>query len=88
MVWVPNVSDEVLMEPLPPLRLALPNDVPPSRKFTAPVTDVGETVAVKVTACPTGEGFCEDTIDVLVEREVIVSFTALEVEGASFASPL
>src|SRR5271157_13276 len=87
MVWDPRVSAEVVIDPLPPVRLAVPSNVPPSMKFTDPATEFGVTVAVNLTACPTAEGFCDETSAVLVDRCAMISFTAADVDGASLGSP-
>ena len=50
----------------PPLRLAVPNVVPPSVNVTAPVAAEGVTVAVKVTEVPYVEGLA-DEVNVTVE---------------------
>jgi hypothetical protein len=63
---------------VPPLRVAVPSAVLPSRKVTVPVgvPDPGATalaVAVKVTACPTVEGLGEELTAVVVAAWEIVS---------------
>jgi hypothetical protein len=53
----------------PPLKVAEPMPVAPSRNFTFPVGKLGPadaTVAVKVTGCPTVEGFGVEVSVVLV----------------------
>jgi hypothetical protein len=66
----PNCGTIRLATPLP-LRLAEPRLVPPSKKFTLPVGTVlpeaGVTAAVKVTVCPSSEGFAEELSVVVVE---------------------
>jgi len=43
---------EVETDALPPLKVAVPSEVAPSKNCTVPVVAEGETVAVKVTDCP------------------------------------
>ena len=51
---------------LPPLSVALPSDVLPSKNCTVPVADDGETVAVNVTFWPYVDGFgLEETVVVV-----------------------
>ncbi len=58
----PTESDDVLKLAAPLVSETVPRDVVPSIKVTLPVAvpapgDCAETVAVKVTACPSEEGF-------------------------------
>ena len=55
--WDPAERADVETLALPPLRVALPSDVPPSKNCTVPVADDGETVAVNVTFWPYVDGF-------------------------------
>ncbi len=62
MLWEPTASDDVLKVAVPLVSATLPRDVVPSIKVTLPVAvpvagDTAETVAVKVTDCPSEEGF-------------------------------
>ena len=61
MEWMPEASAETVSDAVPPLTAAVPIAVLPSRNCTLPVTVPGETVAVKVTACPYVEGLGEET---------------------------
>ena len=66
--------------------VSVPSTVVPSLKVTVPVGGPGEeagvTVAVKVTACPCTDGFCDDVTVVVVfslkgERTRVVSLATL-----------
>src|ERR1041384_1446671 len=84
----PAASDEIASAASPPLTVADPSEVAPSRNCTVPVADAGATVAVNVTDCPTAEGFAEEP-SVTVEAALFtVCETAAEVLVAVFASPL
>src|ERR1044071_8674180 len=88
MEWEPAASDEIAKAATPPLTVAVPSDVAPSRNCTVPVADVGATVAVNVTDCPTTDGFADEA-SVTVEAALFtVCGTAAEVLAAVFASPL
>jgi hypothetical protein len=54
--WFPTARLEVETDALPPLKVAVPSEVPPSKNCTVPVAAEGETAAVKVTDCPNVEG--------------------------------
>ena len=69
-----TASDDVVNEAWPLLRGTLPSNDEPSKNWTIPVADDGETVAVKVTACPLFEGLSLD-VNVVV---VLALFTACE----------
>src|SRR5215467_1673083 len=58
MTWGPAASAVVVKTAWLPLRFAVPNSTLPSRNCTVPVGTIPlpETAAVKVTACPTGDG--------------------------------
>ncbi len=67
MVWVPRLRAAVVNVACPPLSVPVPSVVPPSLNVTTPVATVGivaptfgDTVAVKVTDCPTALGFTEE----------------------------
>jgi hypothetical protein len=70
---VPAASDEVVIVAVPEASsVAVPIGEPPSENVTVPVgvTQVpggfGLTVAVKVTGCPTTDGFAEEVTTVAV----------------------
>jgi len=71
---------------VPPLRLAVPRVVEPSRNVTFPVAVDGVTTAVKVTVWPEADGFGETDSAVLVAVPT-VSVTAFEVLGPLLESP-
>ena len=60
-----------------PDNVPVPRLVDPLKKVTVPVgvPDAVTTVAVKVTLCPTVEGFNEDVMDVVVTQICWLSFT-------------
>jgi hypothetical protein len=66
-----------------------PSCVLPSKNVTVPVgfPDEVVTVAVNVTACPTIDGFAEETTAVLVVAWTVCR-TPDDVTGANVASPL
>ena len=71
----------------PPLTVAVPNTVAPSRNCTVPVAKEG-TCAVNVTAWPTVDGFAEEvsvTVDITFSTSCA---TAAEVLALKFPSPL
>ena len=55
--WDPAERLDVEALALPPVSVALPSDVLPSKNCTVPVADDGETVAVNVTFWPYVDGF-------------------------------
>jgi predicted small secreted protein len=62
-LYVPAASEESLKVAMSPLREAEPRVVDPLEKVTVPVAVPpysSVTVAVKVTACPTVDGFGDD----------------------------
>src|SRR5215831_3502876 len=58
MTWAPPARDVAVKTAWPLLRLGVPNSTLPSKNCTVPVgvLPLPETAAVKVTACPTGDG--------------------------------
>jgi len=85
-------SVEVVNEAEDPAKVAVPKLVLPSRKVTVPVRvpapgAVTETVAVKVTACPTSAGFTEDTSAAVVVALFTVWVRAVEVLVTKLALP-
>jgi hypothetical protein len=74
MECVPCVKAEVVNEAEPLERVPVPSTVDPSRNCTAPVAEVGLTMALKVTVPPTNEGF-HDEVSVV---DVTVKFTVCE----------
>jgi len=63
----PTDSVEVDSAALPPLRVAVPSEVAPSKNCTVPVAAAGDTFAVSVTLCPNVDGLAlEDTVVVVL----------------------
>jgi len=79
MEWVPAVKLEVANVAVPPLTFAVPSVAAPSRKVTVPVAPAGETVAVKVTACPKVDGLRLEATPVVVFALLTLCDTAAEV---------
>jgi hypothetical protein len=65
---VPSLRVVVVKAATPPTSVAVPRVALPFLKVTVPagVTDEEETVAVKVTDCPTAEGFSDEVTEVEV----------------------
>ena len=68
---MPDVSEEVLYVACPePFRVPVPSVVAPSLNVTVPVgvpvPELGATVAVNITDCPTVDGFAEEIRVVMV----------------------
>jgi hypothetical protein len=83
MLWLPTTSAALLSVPMPLLRDALPNTIPPSLNVTVPVGTlgldaVGVTVAVKLTCCPNTDGFMEEARDVVVDAPVLFTVVVAE----------
>lgn len=58
MEWLPAANPAVVKLATPLLRGVLPEmAVPPSKKITVPVAEMGATLAVNVSAVPDAEGF-------------------------------
>ena len=69
---MPVARAEVESVALPPLRVALPKEVEPSKNVNVPVAAEGETVAVKVTLWPETEGLAlEETAVAVATRFTI-----------------
>jgi hypothetical protein len=65
---------------VPALRTQVPRDAAPLRKVTVPpVAVAGVTLAVKVTAAPTSEGFTDEVTAVVEEALLTVRVIAAEV---------
>ena len=60
----------------------------PSLNCTVPVAEAGVTVALKVTDCPSVDGFCDEVTAAVVGSCEILCDSAGEVLGASFVSPM
>lgn len=57
MAWAPNNNDEVVKLAAPPVSGTSPEiAIPPSKKTTVPVAELGATVAVKVRESPIRDG--------------------------------
>src|SRR4030095_4525822 len=65
MLWLPTDSAVVESDAVPPLSVAVPRGLAPSKNCTGPVA-AGDTVAVKVTDCPDVDGFAEEATVVVV----------------------
>ena len=79
---MPEPSVEVWRVATPPLRFLVPSNTPSALKVTDPDgVPVEVTLAVKVTLCPTADGFGDDVndIDVVVRT---FSVSVAEVLGA------
>jgi hypothetical protein len=85
--WVPGASEDVMKVPLPALRFTVANKVAPSKNFTLPVADAGDTVAVKLTGLLRTDGLALDVSEVDVGACVTPSIR-LDVAGLKFESPL
>jgi hypothetical protein len=79
MEWLPADSPAVLSDALPPLTVAVPITVAPSRNCTLPVAVAGESVAVKTTACPLAAGFTEEPSPTVVAAFATVTVAAADV---------
>lgn len=84
---VPCVKADVENVAVPALTAPVPIATAPSRNWTLPVAVDGVTAAVKVTACPSVEGFA---LDVSVSEEVALINWAIagEVDPKTCESPL
>jgi hypothetical protein len=81
MVCAPELSFDVVNFATPPLSDEVPSAVVPSKKVTVPVTvplNCGVTLAVKVTACPKFDGFCEEAKAVVVVALLTTCFKTLK----------
>jgi hypothetical protein len=90
IVLDPTGRVDVVNVATPPLSVAVPNVVAPFLSVTVPVGTPPEevTVAVKVTACPEGEGFGEELSDSAVRALVTTCFSTVEVLALYAPSPL
>lgn len=84
MVWLPTLRLEVVKVATPPPSGAVPIGLPPSTKVTVPVGVPGaggtaDTVAVKVTAGVTKDGFADDVTVVTVLPLLLVKLNGAEV---------
>jgi hypothetical protein len=90
MVCEPEASVEVVNFAKPPLSATVFRTVVPSSKVTVPVTvptNWGFTLAVKVTDCPTLDGFKDEAKVVLVVALLTTWFTGFDVLPANIESP-
>ena len=94
MVWLPAASDEVVKVAVPLLfNVAVPSWAAPSENVTVPVGvpvpgGTGLTVAVKVTDCPTTDGFADDDTAVVVAILLTVWVSGAELLPTKLPSPL
>ena len=84
MEWVPAVKEAVIYVACPlAFNVPVPSVVVPSLKVTVPVgvpvPELGATVAVKVTDCPTVEGFTDEVTVVVVDARLTTWDSAAEV---------
>ena len=92
MTCVPKERLEVVKVAVPPERVALPIEVPPSRKVTVPVAVPAAgltalTVAIKFSAWPKSDGFCE-LVTVVVQLPLLTVWViAADVLLLKLASP-
>jgi hypothetical protein len=77
--WLPTARLEVETDALPPLKVAVPSEVTPSKNCTVPVATEGRTAAVKVTDCPDVEGLTLEARLVVEAAWLTVSDTLPEV---------
>jgi len=88
MLWLSTESADVDSDAVPPLTVAVPSELAPSKNCTFPVDPAGDTVAVKVTDCPDVDGFSDDVSDVVVPIAFTVCVRMEDVLGACVLSPL
>jgi hypothetical protein len=77
--WLPTARPEVETDALPPLKVAVPSEVAPSKNCTVPVATEGRTVAENVTDCPDVEGLTLEARLVVEAAWLTVSDTLPEV---------
>ena len=87
MLWLPTASADVESDAVPPLTVAEPSELPPSKNCTFPVDPAGDTVAVNVTTWPNVDGFRDDVSDVVVPIGLTVCVRTLDVLPACVLSP-
>jgi hypothetical protein len=90
MEWLPAESADVESDAVPPVSVAVPRELAPSKNCTLPVAAAGETVAVNVTDCPDVDGFDDDATDVvvLIDEAFTVCVRTEDVLAACVLSPL
>ena len=90
MLWLPTDSAVVESDAAPPLSVAEPRELAPSKNCTVPVAAAGDTVAVKVTDCPDVDGFDDDATDVvvLIDEAFTICVRIVDVLTAWVLSPL
>ena len=88
MSWLPTESADVERDAVPPLTVAEPSKLAPSKNCTFPVDPAGDTVAVNVTTCPNVDGFRDDASDVVVPIAFTISVTTDDVLPACVLSPM
>jgi hypothetical protein len=84
---VPAARLDVVSDALPPLSVALPSSVEPSKNRTVPAAAAGDTVALKVTDWPTLDGLRLDVRAVVVFAWFTVCDNADEEPPANVVSP-
>ena len=90
MEWLPAESADVESDAVPPVSVAVPRELAPSKNCTVPVAAAGDTVAVKVTDCPDVDGFADDAsaVVVLINEAFTVCVRIVDVLAAWVLSPL
>jgi hypothetical protein len=88
MEWLPAASAAVLSAANPPLNVAVPMTVAPSRNCTLPVADAGAIVAVKVTDWPATDGFRDVAITADEAAFATLTVVAADELPALLVSPL
>jgi hypothetical protein len=82
MVWVFNVSEDVVNVATPLVVVPVPIAVVPSKKVTGSPSGIvpwfGVTVAVKVTGCPTNEGDPDVVNTVFEGTPLLICSTSIE----------
>ena len=89
--WLPTANAEVVKVAFPAFSLPVPSTVALSLNVTVPVgvpEVAGFTVAVKVTAWPTADGFTEETTEVVEAAWFTTCDRAGEVLPVKLTSPL
>ena len=88
-MWTPAARLGVRNTATPETRGAVLRAAAPSKNVMLPVTEAGDTVAVKVTFCPTVDvvGVTVRTVVVTAAEAVMLSVTGFDVLDSFFESP-
>ncbi len=87
MEWLAAVRVDVEKVAFPPLSGTVLSGLPPSEKVTVPAALEGAIVAVKVTGCPTTDGFRLDVRVLVVLALFTVWDSAVDVLPVKLPSP-